>query len=81
VLNACFSRPQAEAIAEVVGCAVGMKEAIGDKAAIEFATAFFQAIAFGHPPNIAFELGCNSLELLNIPEENTPQLRLRGTHP
>ncbi len=76
VLNACFSKPQAEAIAEQVGCAVGMKQAIGDAAAIEFASAFYQAIGYDRSIQTAFELGCNALELLGIPEEDTPTLVL-----
>jgi hypothetical protein len=76
VLNACFSKPQAEAIAEQVGCAVGMKQAIGDAAAIEFASAFYQAIGYERSIQTAFELGCNALELLGIPEEDTPTLVL-----
>jgi hypothetical protein len=82
VLNACFSKPQAEAIAEQVGCAVGMKQAIGDVAAIEFASAFYQAIGYGRSVQTAFELGCNALQLLGIPEEDTPTLVVgRGAIP
>ena len=45
VLNACFSRIQAEAIAQHIECVVGMSQAIGDRAAISFAAAFYQAVA------------------------------------
>ena len=34
VLNACYSQPQAQAIAEVVDCVVGMPGVIGDQASI-----------------------------------------------
>jgi hypothetical protein len=37
VLNACYSRPQAEALAETIDCTVGMNRPIGDAAAIVFA--------------------------------------------
>ncbi|MEO1375990.1 MAG: CHAT domain-containing protein, partial [Cyanobacteria bacterium J06635_10] len=37
VLNGCYSQTQAEAIAQQVDYVIGMKKAIGDKAAIEFA--------------------------------------------
>ena len=40
VLNACFSEIQAKAIAQYIHYVVGMKKAIGDIAAIEFAVAF-----------------------------------------
>ena len=46
VLNACYTRPQAEAIAQVVDCCIGMNAAIGDKAAIAFAAAFYRGPRF-----------------------------------
>lgn len=78
VLNACFSEPQAEAITEVIDCAVGMNQAIGDDAAITFAAAFYQAIGFGRSIKVAFESGKAALLLDGIPEENTPVLLVRA---
>ena len=43
----CFSAPQAEAITQLIDCAIGMNEAIGDQAAITFAAAFYRAVGFG----------------------------------
>ena len=77
VLNACFSRPQAEAITEVIDCAVGMKKAIGDKAAIVFAASFYRAIGFGRSVQEAFDQGKTALMLEGIAEENTPELLVR----
>jgi hypothetical protein len=77
VLNACFSLPQAKAITEVIDCAVGMNQAIGDDAAITFAAAFYQAIGFGRSIKVAFESGKAALLLDGIPEENTPILLVR----
>ena len=77
ILNACFSRPQAAAITEVVDCAVGMNKAIGDDAAIAFAAAFYQAIGFGRSVKVAFESGKTALMLAGIPEEKTPELLCR----
>lgn len=82
VLNACFSRPQAEAITEVIDCAVGMKKAIGDKAAIVFAASFYRAIGFGRSVQEAFDQGKTALMLEGIAEEKTPELLIRqGTDP
>src|SRR5207237_123739 len=61
VLNACHSGPQAEAIAEVIDCAIGMNTEIGDQAAIIFAAAFYQALGFGRDVQTAFDLGVNAL--------------------
>lgn len=77
MLNACYSRRQAEAIVEFVDCAIGMKRAIGDRAAITFAAAFYQAIGFGQSVQNAFDQGRVALELEGIPESGTPQLHVR----
>jgi hypothetical protein len=77
VLNACYSRTQAEAIVEVIDCAVGMKRAIGDQAAIVFAASFYRALGFGRSVKAAFGQGCTALLLEGIPEENTPELLVK----
>jgi hypothetical protein len=82
VLNACYSRPQAEAITEIIDCAIGMNRGIGDRAAIVFAAAFYQAIGFGRSVQEAFESGKTQLMLDGIPEEKTPELLIRkGVNP
>jgi hypothetical protein len=77
ILNACYSRTQAEAIIEVIDCAVGMKEAIGDQAAVLFAASFYRAIGFGRSIQDAFDQGKAALLLEGIPEEDTPELLVR----
>jgi len=74
VLNACYSKEQAEAITQVIDCAVGMSDSIGDRAAITFAASFYRAIAFGRSVKEAFDQGIASLLLEGIPEEDTPKL-------
>ena len=81
VLNACDSKPQAEAIARVVGCCIGTNTAIGDKAAITFAAAFYRALGFGRDVQTAYRLGKNELKLQGIPEDTTLELLTRnGVH-
>ena len=77
VLNAWYSGPQAEAIVEVIDCAIGMNSSIGDEAAITFAAHFYQAIGFGRSVKEAFEAGKAALMLEGIPEERTPELLVR----
>ncbi len=77
VLNACYSRPQAEAIVEVIDCAIGMKQEIGDQAAIAFAASFYRAIGYAHSVAEAFEQGKTALMLAGIAEEHTPTLHSR----
>jgi hypothetical protein len=73
-LNACFSRPQAEAIVGEIDCAIGMARAIGDDAAIRFAASFYRALGFGRSVKNAFEQGKAALSMHGIPEEQTPAL-------
>jgi hypothetical protein len=47
VLNACCSATQAEAITQHIPYVVGMKRAIGDRVAIEFAIGFYDALLAG----------------------------------
>jgi hypothetical protein len=77
VLNACYSRPQAEAITEVIDCAIGMKRGIGDRVATTFAASFYRAIGFGRSVYDAFQQGRTALMLEGIPEQDTPELLTR----
>jgi len=74
ILNACYSQWQAETITEVIDCAIGMNTAIGDRAAITFAAAFYRAIGFGRSIQQAFDQGKIALLLEGIPEDNVPVL-------
>jgi hypothetical protein len=77
VLNACYSKPQAEGIVEVIDCAVGMSKTIGDEAAIVFAGSFYRALGFGLSVQDAFEQGRTALLLEGIPEDRTPELLVK----
>ncbi len=74
VLNACFSRPQAEAITGEIDCAIGMMRAIGDDAAITFAASFYRAVGFGRSIQEAFDQGIAALLLDGSLEGKTPVL-------
>lgn len=77
LLNACHSEAQAQAISQVIDCTVGMNAAIGDEAAITFASTFYGALAFGRSVGQSFEQGRVALMLQGIPEEKTPVLLAR----
>jgi len=47
VLNACYSRLQAEAIVKHIDCVIGMNTSIADQATIKFAAALYGALGFG----------------------------------
>lgn len=77
VLNACYSEAQAEAIAAHIPYVVGMKRKIGDEAAIEFATAFYDALGAGESFEFAFKLARNAIQWANLPEHLTPVLKVK----
>jgi CHAT domain len=74
VLNACYSQVQAKAIAQHIPYVIGMNRAIGDKAAIEFAVGFYDAIGAGRSVEFAYELACSAIRVAGIPEHLTPVL-------
>jgi exo-beta-1,3-glucanase (GH17 family) len=75
VLNACYTESQAEAIAEHVPYVVGMKRAISDVVAIEFAVAFYDAIGAGETIEFAYRLACNAITWSGMPEHLAPVLK------
>jgi CHAT domain-containing protein len=75
VLNACYSEVQASAIAQHIPYVIGMNKAIGDKAAIKFATGFYSALGAGESVEFAYKLGCNVIQLDGTPEHLTPILK------
>jgi len=74
VLNACFSEPQAEAIAEHIDYVIGTREAIGDDTAIAFSIGFYRALAAARSVEEAFQLGCAEIRMADIPEHAIPVL-------
>ncbi|WP_339381329.1 hypothetical protein [Brasilonema sp. UFV-L1] len=51
-----------------------MKKAIGDRAAIEFAVGFYDALGAGKSVEFAHKFGCAAIRLAGIPEQLTPTL-------
>lgn len=75
VLNACYSEVQAETLADHIPYVIGMRKAIGDEAAIEFSTGFYDGIGAGRTVTQAFALGCNAIHLKDLPEHLTPVIK------
>ncbi len=75
VLNACYSEIQATAIAQHIPYVIGMNQAIGDKAAIEFAVGFYDALGAGRDVKFAYQLGCNAIRMAGISEYLKPVLK------
>lgn len=75
ILNACYSEVQAEAIAQHISYVIGMNQAIGDSAALEFAFGFYDALGGGRDFEFAYKWGCNSIRMAGIQEHLTPVLK------
>jgi hypothetical protein len=83
LLNACYSEVQAKAIAQHIDFVVGMNQAIGDRAAVEFATSFYDALGAGESIEFAFRLGRNAVQLAGTADEEIPVLiaKSNGSEP
>jgi hypothetical protein len=55
---------------------VGISHEMSDKAAIEFAVAFYDALGVGQSYEFAYELGCATISMESIPEHLTPVLKI-----
>lgn len=71
VLNACHSEAVARELPAVSGLAIGMSDAVADKAAISFAVAFYEALGFGRSVDTSFQIALGRLS--DLDDEN-PQL-------
>lgn len=76
LLNACYSEVQAAAIARCVKYVIGMKQEIGDEAAVKFAIGFYDTLGAGKSVHFAYRLGCNAIRLAGIPEHLTPIIKV-----
>ena len=74
MLNGCYSQVQADAIAQHIPYAIGMTQAVGDKAAIEFAVGFYDALGSGESIEFAFELGKVAMEMSGTGYSEMPSL-------
>jgi len=74
ILNACYSEAQAEAIAKHIPFVIGMKQAIGDNAAIAFSVGFYKALGAGRSFKDAYKFACVEIQLEGIPQHLVPVL-------
>lgn len=74
VLNACYSATQAAALAEHIDCVIGTPALIGDAAALQFATAFYRALAYGETVATAFAQAVAQVALYDLPTSAQPVL-------
>ncbi len=77
VLNACFTDALARSITTAVDYSVGTGKAIGDKAGVAFAGAFYRALGFGNTVREAFASAKAELGLTRTPRAQGIELFVR----
>ncbi|MEZ4826482.1 MAG: COR domain-containing protein [Bacteroidia bacterium] len=78
LLNACYSKAQAESIAAHIPYVIGMKRPITDKAAIAFAVSFYDAIGASESVEFAFRYACTAIALEGQEGADIPTLLIKG---
>ncbi|MFK8182542.1 MAG: CHAT domain-containing protein [Phormidesmis sp.] len=74
LLNGCYSEIQANAIAQHIPSVIGMSQAVSDRAAIEFAVGFYDALGAGRSVDFAYKLGCSAIRLAGSADHLLPVL-------
>lgn len=80
ILSACYSDQQASAINKHIKYVIGMPSEIKDRAALEFAVGFYDALGAGKTVDEAHQFGCNAIQQFcpDIPDFLYPQLRVNS---
>jgi hypothetical protein len=78
VLNSCFTDAMARSIADAIDYSVGTRKAIGDKAGVAFAGAFYRALGFGTSVKEAFASAKAELRLTKMPRSRGIELFVRA---
>ncbi len=77
VMNGCDTLPIVDALREIVDYTIGTKQPLSDASAIDFAEAFYGALAMGETVQASFDRAVNQLELEENTESTIPVLRIR----
>jgi len=77
ILNACYTEPLSNAITKHIDYVIGMKMAIKDKASIEFAAGFYDALGAGRTVDDAFAFGRTAImaQFPDLPDYLIPSLK------
>ena len=77
-LSACYSDPQAEALAGHIDCVVGIPGELGDNAARSFAIGFYGGLGERESVAAAYRQGCAAIGLEGLPDADKPRLTVRN---
>ncbi len=73
-MNKKIKRNTPSAIARHIPSVIGMSQAIGGRASIEFAVGFYDALGAGRSVEFAHKLGYSAIRMAGIAENLTPVL-------
>lgn len=74
ILNACFSKAQANSIVKHIPFVIGMNKAVEDEAALAFSVGFYQALTDGSDIEQAFNIGLAGMAMSSSGQENVAEL-------
>ncbi|MEO9319541.1 MAG: CHAT domain-containing protein, partial [Nitrososphaera sp.] len=75
ILSACYSDALAQKLKQFVDFVIGMKNAVLDTVAIDFAKEFYSQLAYGSSVQTAFESGKNAIAVAKISGQEIPELQ------
>lgn len=82
ILNCCYSKEQAAAIAKHIPCVIGMRTSVDDQAARIFSSKFLQSLVLSQSVQRSFDLAITELELFHTSLHDVPKLIVKkGTDP
>ncbi len=79
-INAIYSWVQAEVVSQYIEYVIAYNGAVQDKAAIEFATRFYQALGDGKTYEQAFNFGYDAIQIAGFSESAMPMLLTKRTY-
>ena len=80
IFNTCYSEIQAEAVSQHINYVIGTSQGIGDKAAIEFAIGFYDALGAGRSIEFAYKFGCNAIAIAGLAEHQIPIMKKKAVN-
>jgi hypothetical protein len=75
ILNACYSKEQAESIRNHIPYVIGMKKSVEDETSLEFSTGFYLGLTEeDNDVEFAFDLAVNAIQLEGLSDDDVPVL-------
>lgn len=75
LLSGCYSEVQAKSIAKHIDYVIGIPKTVGDRAAIEFTVAFYDAVGAGKSIEVAYKFGLNAVMMSGMTKSSIVLLK------